>query len=314
MAPYSETLPGTRTPPLARQRSFRATRTRVTATLRALLRKALREPLLHFVAAGLALFLIGELHSGRTDLHRIVSTPQRETRLANQYALQFGRQPDSRTLQQLVDADSHDEILLREGLALGLDKDDEIVRRRIIQKMQFLLEDLRPPAEPDEVQLAAFYHAHPDRYTLPSRATFSHIYFSADSGDPAARQRALTALDHLSSGPGRAPELGDPFPDLHDFSSYGHEQIERLFGPGEFTEAVFSAPVGHWVGPLKSAYGQHLLYVQSREAAQVRLLTAVHDQVRADYLLEAQGQANKEAFRQLARKYNIIRSPSEPPP
>lgn len=301
MAPHSEILPGTQGRPQDMPSG-------------ALLRKALREPLLHFVAAGLVLFLIGELHKGRTDLHRIVITPQRETRLANQYALQFGRHPDSRTMRKLVDADTHDEILLREGLALGLDKDDEIVRRRVIQKMQFLLEDLRPPAEPDEAQLEAYYHAHPDRYTLPARASFSHIYFSADSGDSAARQRALAALHDLPSDSGRAPQLGDPFPDLYDFSTYGHEQIERLFGAGEFTEAVFSAPVGHWFGPFKSAYGQHLLYVQSRESAQARPLIVVRDQVRADYLMDTQGQANNEAFRQLARKYTVVRDGSERSP
>ena len=86
--------------------------------------------------------------------------------------------------------DVHDEILYRQGLALKLDQDDMIVRRRVVQKMQFLMQDLNPPAEPTVAQLQAYYDAHAAKYIKPPRATFSHIYFSADT--PAMRRNART--------------------------------------------------------------------------------------------------------------------------
>ncbi len=276
--------------------------------LTGLCRKALREPLVHFLAGGLLLFMLGEALHERTDPHRIVVTRQHEAQLLNRYALQFGARPDARAMDELLKSDVHDEILLREGLALGLDKDDEIVRRRIIQKMQFLLEDLHPPPEPTPVQLQDYYRAHSDRYVVPARATFTHVYFSAERGDTGALSRAEAALDVLAAARGRAPGLGDPFADLYDFSHYSREQVYRLFGHTDFSESVFSVPPGKWAGPFKSAYGWHLLYVQSREAPQTQPLSVARDKVRADYLLDAQSRSNETAFSTLARKFTIVRN------
>jgi hypothetical protein len=273
-----------------------------------LCRKTLREPLVHFFAGGLFLFVLGEALHERTDPHRIVVTPQHEAQLSNRYALQFGARPDARTMDELMKSDVHDEILFREGLALGLDKDDEIVRRRIIQKMQFLLEDLHPPPEPTTAQLQDYYRAHSDSYVLPARATFTHVYFSAERGDADARSRAEAALDLLSAGQGRAPGLGDPFSDLYDFSHYAREQVYRLFGHTDFSDSVFCVVPGKWVGPFKSAYGWHLLYVQSREVPQTQPLSTVRAKVRSDYLLDTQSRSNETAFGALEHKFTIVRN------
>ena len=270
--------------------------------------KALAEPLLHFVAAGALLFLAGQAIRARSDTHRIVITPQREAQLANRYALQFGTRPDQSMMRELVKSDVHDEILFREGLAMGLDKDDEIVRRRIIQKVQFLLEDLQVPQEPDAGQLQAYYRSHAAQYQLPPRASFSHVYFSLDRGDASARSRAQAALRTLElSAPERAPRPGDPFPDSYDFADYSQAQVEHLFGPTPFAAGVFSVPTGKWAGPFKSAYGWHLIYVQSRAAAREQPFATVGDKVRADYLLDSQKRANDSAFTTLARQFTVGR-------
>lgn len=275
-------------------------------------RKIVREPLVHFIVAGLALFVGGEALRGRSDNHRIVVTAERKAQLVKRYVLQFGTRPDTATLNELVKSDIHDEMLFREGLALGLDKDDEIVRRRIIQKMQFLMEDLHAPPEPALSQLDAYYRAHTERYVRPARATFTHIYFSAAGGDPRARTRALAALEKISAAPQqqaaslRAREVGDPFPDLFDFVQYDRDQVERLFGRTDFAAAVFGTTPGKWVGPLRSAYGWHLLYVESRDEARVQPLTAVRDRVRADYLRDSQTRSNEMAFSALAGKFTVV--------
>jgi parvulin-like peptidyl-prolyl isomerase len=268
--------------------------------------KAVREPLVHFLAAALVLCIAGEFHRRQADTYRIVVTPQREALLASRYALQFGQRPNSVMLARLVERDLDDEILYRQGLALGLDKDDEIVRRRIIQKMRFLLQDLSAPAEPSDAELQAYYQAHADRYSKPARVTFSHLYFSPDRGDKQAQARAQQALDDLSKEPTSKTDPGDPFPDLSHFSAYEPEQVQRLFGQTEFSDAVFSAPANRWSGPYRSGYGWHLIRVDARQETVRQALSTVQDQVRTDYLLDAQTRANIAAFNHLAREFSVV--------
>ena len=258
------------------------------------IRRCVREPLLHFVSMGLLLFIASQIHRAYTDPFRIIVTPQREAQLARHYALQFGTKPDTATTAQLIEHDVEEEILFRRGLALGLDKDDEIVRRRIVQKMRFLLQDLQAPPEPRDADLDAYYQAHAERYVTPPRVTFSHIYFSDEA-------RALRA---------GSADRGDPFPDLNHFSAYDPQQVQRLFGRTEFSQAVFRAPLQRWVGPYRSAYGWHLLRVDSREEATQQPLSAVHDRVRTDYLLDEQQRANQAAFNDVAREFTVVHTKS----
>lgn len=270
-------------------------------------RRVLREPLFHFVVIGLVIFAAGLGYRRETSLYRIEVTPARTAEVAHAYALQFGAQPDARTLQGLLQRDLQDEMLYRQGIALKLDKDDQIVRRRVIQKMQFLMQDLAPPAEPTPDALQAYFEAHAARYVTPARATFTHIYFSPDrSGDAAARRRAQAVLRTLSDGVTRAQQRGDPFPDLYDYSAFEPEQAVRLFGDTPFSHAVFTAPVGRWSGPYRSGYGWHLLYVEARQPPARPALSDVLVRVRADYLQDEQGTQNGRALQALARKFTVV--------
>jgi hypothetical protein len=272
------------------------------------LRRIAAEPLTHFIVLGAALFIAGQIYQADTQTYRIVVTPGRVRQLADAYAAQFGQRPDPRSLEQLVQRDVDDEMLYREGMALKLDQDDEIVRRRIVQKTQFVLQDLSPPDEPTDTQLSSYYAAHAAHYVTQPRATFTQIFFSADNGgDAAAQARAGAALRALPPGVTRAPERGDAFPDDYDFAAYEPEQVQRLFGQTPFAAAVFSAPVGHWAGPFRSGYGWHLVYVSALQAPTQPPLADVHDRVRADYLQDAQDAANKAAFDKLAARFSVVR-------
>jgi peptidyl-prolyl cis-trans isomerase C len=273
-----------------------------------LARRVVTEPLFHFMVAGALLFAAGRIYQDQTSIYHIVVTQAHVAQLANTYALQFGAPPDPRTLEALVRRDTNDEMLYREGLSLKLDRDDEIVRRRIVQKMQFLMQDLNAPSEPSQAQLERYFRAHASRYVTPPRVTFSHIFFSADrNGDAAARARAAAVLAKLSSATTRAPDRGDPFPDLYDFSAYEPEQVYRLFGHTPFADAVFSASPGHWVGPVRSGYGWHLIFIDARQALAHPALATVREAVRTDYLQDAQERTNKAAFDVLAQKFTVIR-------
>jgi peptidyl-prolyl cis-trans isomerase C len=265
------------------------------------------EPLVHFLALGLVLFVFMQASGRQHDPHRIEVTRAHVAQLERNFALQFGRPPDPTTLEALVQRDIHDEILVREGLLLHLDKGDEIVRRRVVQKEQFLL-DANAPQEPSTEQVKAYYLANAARYGAPASVTFSHIYFAiGPDGEQAAGQRARQALASLSDATERAPDRGDAFPDLYDFSSYDQEQVARLFGHTQLADAVFTAPLSHWSGPFRSAYGVHLIRVSARTTAAVRPFAEARDEVRADWLRDAQDRASAAAFDTLARRFVVVR-------
>jgi hypothetical protein len=140
--------------------------------------------------------------------------------------------------------------------------------------------------------------------------TFSHLYFSSERGEEAARARALQTLHEIGSNRRPAEELGDPFPDLSHFAAYDAKQVHRLFGQTEMADAAFAVPSGRWAGPYKSVYGWHLIHVDYRQDAAHQSFTAVRDKVRTDYLLDAQDRANRQAMSQLAREFTVVRAKS----
>ncbi len=188
-----------------------------------MLRKLAREPLVHFLLAGLALFAMAEWHRRATDPYRIVVDEAKLTELRNAYEAEFGSPPAPAVMPKLIDDYVAVEVLFREGVARGLDRDDEIVRRRVIQKVRFLEEDMALPGEPSEADLRAWYDANRARYAEPERISFSHIFFAADAGNEAeVRARAESVRARLSPATERAPELGDSFPDLFRFRPLQH--------------------------------------------------------------------------------------------
>jgi hypothetical protein len=273
------------------------------------IRRMLSEPLLHFVVVAIVVVVAARAYERRHDEFRIVMTDDRVTQLAASYQQQFGVEAGPELRGRLVQSDFEDEVLYREALALHLDKDDEIIRRRLIQKMKFLTQDQHAPAEPTRAQLQAFFDAHRDQYLSKPSATFTHVFFASDTNDDqSGRTRALSELARLKhSNVPRAPGAGDGFPDRYDFSSYEPDQVARLFGRSEFLQAVFSAPIGEWVGPVRSAYGWHLLRVAARQASAIPSFNAVQDKVRRDFLESAQDAANRAALDRMRRQFTLVR-------
>ena len=277
--------------------------------LRVILRRALREPLVHFVAIAAVLVGAERIYAIRNDRFRVVMTAQRVNQLAQSYRLQFGVEPGPDLREALVQKDFEDEVLYRQALSLRLDQADEIIRRRLIQKMQFISQDQHAPSEPTPAQLEAYFAARADRYRKSPAATFTHVFFSTDEdSDAGARSRAAALLDGLSrTGALRAPAAGDVFPDRYDFSLYEPQQAARLFGETPFSRAVFSVPVGRWTGPFRSAYGWHLLRIDARTPATDPPLDQVRDRVRADYLRDAQEAANAAALEAMKKPFTLVR-------
>ncbi|MCJ2186026.1 peptidyl-prolyl cis-trans isomerase [Novosphingobium beihaiensis] len=268
-----------------------------------------REPLTHFLIVGLVFWLAAAHYRTVTDGHRIEVTRQTAERLTAGYRAEYGAAPSPARLEQLVDQYVTGEILYREGMARGLAERDEIVRRRVIQKTAFLEDGTGNPPAPTQAALEAWYRAHAADYAAPGRVRFSHVFFAITPGDEAkARARAAAVLRQLDPATVRAPDEGDPFPDLYDFTGFGPDEARRLFGDSEMATALFAAPAGRWSGPFRSAYGWHLVRVSAAEPGHAQPFEAVRGRVLADWTENARNQAGNRRMAALRARYTVVRS------
>jgi parvulin-like peptidyl-prolyl isomerase len=272
--------------------------------------RILREPLLHFLVLGALVFGAARLFDSDSGRYRIDAGPAQRARIEATYRQQYGVSPTPAQLKYLLDQYVRSEILFREGLALGLDREDEIVRRRVVQKIEFLNEDTQAEETPSEVELEHFFAAHRNRYATPASVSFVQVYFSADrGGEAAARTRAegvLTLLQEGSHDAAPAARSGDTFANGTDFEAVNATDAASLFGDSPFSAALFTASVGEWAGPFRSGYGWHLLHVASREASRPPSFEAVKNRVQADYVADARERRNEAEFRRLASKYQVL--------
>ena len=273
--------------------------------------KWLKEPLLHFLVIGALLFgLYSLLNPGEENVadNRIIVSAGDIERLSANWAKSWNRPPTASELQGLVDAYIREEVYYREALALGLDRNDTILRRRMMQKMEFLSNDLADLSIPDEAALNQHLRANQEKYEQPPRISFSHIYFSFDKRGNRILDDANKVLTdvRVSADPvTRLPEQGDPFMYPYDFASETPFEIARLFGQG-FAEQIFQLETGDWQGPVQSGYGLHLVRVNEKVAAQTPELASVIDKVRADLMFEQRQITNKKIYEGFKGRYEIV--------
>ena len=267
------------------------------------------EPFLHFVLLGAAIFCLSHYFEEHALFTRITIAQDEVRSLAAKYRLQYGSAPSPSQLQGLVDNFIKEEIFYRQALKLGLNVDDEIIRRRLVQKYEFLIQDLATPAEPTETQLWEYYRQHLDRYMFPPTATFTQIYFSTDArGDRGARDAAQALASILNrSSAARAADQGDRFPGPADFASVSREELSRVFGAEGLAGDIFSVEINHWSAPLRSGFGWHIVYVVSRQPSRKASFSEVRENVRLDYIDTERARSNSVAFAKLRERFHIVR-------
>src|SRR5262245_45156550 len=284
------------------------------------MRRLLREPLLHFLLIGAALFAVYRVASpgagGAEPSRQIQLTLDDLSQLTLGFESQWRRPPNAEELQRLVENKIQEEVLYREALAMGLDKDDTIVRRRMAQKMGFLAEDVASAHEPTGDELRAWYAANTAEFALPARSSFRHLYFSPDKRGARARDDAAAALARLSGQPQdakRAATLGDPFMFQNYYGDRTTEQLAKEFGP-KFAEAVAALAPGAWQGPIESGYGWHLVFVDTVVPGRVPAFEEVEPDVKIAWLAAAKERARAEAYAAMRAKYTVLlpAPPAEP--
>jgi len=267
------------------------------------LRLLIYEPLVWFLLAGALIFLANEWLSNSTNQSLTIEISEGQVQsLMDKWQVQMGRPATKQELSSLIEDHIREEVLYREAMELGLDREDTIIRRRLAQKMSFLIEDTLKETQVSESRLAEYFARQQSKYLIPVLYTFTHLYFSDAEQDPVLR--AEDALQQLTKGADPV-NLGDPFMLSRSYAQRSHEEIARLFG-AEFAGALGSiSPHEMWQGPLSSAYGSHLVLLETRLDPTMPDLEDVMDRVRVDYLAEQRRKLNEESYRDLRARYQI---------
>ena len=271
-----------------------------------------REPLIHFLMLGAILFgayaYVERKHGGPEQSKQIELTIGDISQLVQVFRSQWRRDPTPEELRQLVEDKAREEILYREALALGLDKDDTIVKRRMAQKMQFLAEDVAAAREPTVEELGTWYEANRDQFAFPPRVSFRHLYFSPDRRQAGARDDAAAALTKLAGQPedsNLAATLADAFMFQEYYRDRTPEFLGKEFGPN-FALTVTKLSPGSWQGPVESGFGWHLVFVDTLIPGRVPAFEEVEADVKKAWLAEQKALAWQKAYQDLRAKYIVL--------
>lgn len=276
------------------------------------LRSIVREPLVHFALIGMALFMVfgqmAPLDAGGT---KIVISQAAVDDLARQYAGLWGRPPGSRQLASLVEANVRDEILYREGMALGLGRDDALIKRRVRQKLEIMLEEAAATAPPSDADLADYMARNPRRFMQPSLVSFEQIYFAFD--EPGDVEQRLAAARAAADRGTDVAALGDATLLPRRGTGVSIDLVARDFGAG-FAEELRNTPLDRWSGPLRSAYGVHLVRVTERTPPRLPSLATVRSVVAREWENDRRKRALEVNYRRLRDAYVVVIEAKQPLP
>ena len=271
-----------------------------------------KEPLVHFLALGAFIFVLDGLLAGSSrepeQGRRVVVDAERVAWLLEGWTRQWRRPPTEAELRGLIEAHIREEVLYREALTMGLDQDDTIVRRRVVQKLEFLTEDMAAQSEPTDEQLTKYLEENRDRYQVPERMTFTHIYFSTDDRGAKAEEHArsvLAELQALPRPPDRAPERGDRFMLQTDFDLKTEQEVALRMGR-EFARDLFALESDAWEGPIGSGYGLHLVRVHERVPGREPELDQIRKRIVNDFTREQRQKASDDLYARLRAQYEIV--------
>ena len=270
--------------------------------------KLLREPLIHFLLLGGLLFaLYSFLNKDEVDPadYTIHITQSDVDRLVKAYQKNWNSLPDSATLAAIIDDEIKTELLYREALRMNLDHNDEIIRRRLKQKYEFLVKDLVSLDQVTEEELQSFYKEHTHLYQRPSAISFHQIYFSPDQRrNPQQDAQTLFAQVHNQKASASFEQNGDNFHLPNHFVRKDKESVRQAFGK-QFADALFQINQQGWVSPIPSGYGYHLVNIDTIVPPQALSFDQVKERIEQDWQQQQQVLYNERLFENLRSQYKI---------
>ena len=268
------------------------------------MKRLISEPLFQFFLLGLGLFIanhVWESRVARADYTIHVSAAEIE-RQAAIFATENRRQPTDEDIKALLFAHVEEQVLMREAERLGLAEDDTIIRRRLAQKMRFMIEDGAPLAPPADAELEAWFQDRIAQFTPPEKRSFSHVYLSPETQGENIEANAKALLSQITDD--NWENLGDPFILNRNYVGLSPAEIRRDFG-SSFAADLFAIEPGGWAGPISSAYGLHLVRIDNRQASVKPEFSDVKDEVLKAWQEQTRRQANQDRLTELLEQYTV---------
>lgn len=276
--------------------------------------KLLREPLLHFLLLGAVIFAIYGLVSRHSAAKpgEIVITRGKIENLVTGFTRTWQRPPSQEELQGLIRDYVREEVAYREALAMGLDRDDTIIRRRLRQKWEFLSDNLATQAEPTDADLQTFLQSHPDNFKTETTFTFRHVYLNPQAHGANLARDAVRLLAKLGHAADTADlnSIGDPFILEHQFEKVPVTEIKKMFGE-QFTSGLAAMKTGQWQGPVQSGYGSHLVFVCERTEGHLPALAEIRSEVQREWANAKRFESEEKLYQALLNHYTVRIEPPE---
>lgn len=268
--------------------------------------RVFKEPLLAFLLLGGIIFYVFQQVSGDSipDKAEIVVTEGNIQALSTGFEKVWQRQPSDKELVGLIQYYVREEVLYREALAMGLDREDVIIKRRLRQKIEFLTEDIADLDKPSEQELQAYLTAHQEKYQIPTRYSLRQIFFNTSKRGEAALVDAKALLKTLQARDSDISNLGDRLMVQQHFENQTEREIERVMG-SEFSSSLRQFPTGSWLGPVRSGFGLHLVRIDQRTDGKASQLSEVREQVIRDWTSNKRKQINEAFYETLRKRYDV---------
>jgi len=268
----------------------------------------LKEPFFHFLLIGVGLFLLHGVTTApsKKEEKNIEITTADVDRIVLLWEKRRKRPPTQKELDELIDKRIHEEVLYREALAMGLDKDDPIIRQLLAQKVEYISNDFITINTPEDNVLQNYLNVHSSKYKLPGKISFKQIYFKPVKHDASIKREAKQLLRELNQENNdlNISTLGDNFLYGTNFVNRREYEIKRLFGK-VFTKEIFKLEKGKWMGPLESDCGLHIVYIDNKSVSRVAPLERVRESVLQNWISDERKKAKHAYIENLTKQYVI---------
>ena len=272
------------------------------------MKRILKEPLVHFLLLGAAIFLVYSVASKHStgEPGKIVITQGQLESMLDGFTQTRQRPPTQDEWEGLIRDRVRQEVFYREALALDLDKDDLIIRRRLQQKMEFISDGAAAQAQPIDAELNTYLQSHPNSFRVDQQFTFRQVFLNPDKRGKNLASDASQLLAQLNQDGGKTDisKLGDPIMVDNDYHALPASEAGRIFGD-KFASSLARLPLGQWHGPVESAYGVHLVLVSEHVGGRAPALSEVHDAVRREWDEAHRAEANDRFYAELLKHYTV---------
>lgn len=269
------------------------------------MKKLLKEPLVHFVLIGIFLFVLyGVVNKDKSDGEVILLDQSDVDKIIASWEMQWKRVPTEDELKNLLEQNIKQEIFYQEALKMNLDHNDEIIKRRLSQKMQFLSNDIASLKVPTEDDLQLFFKANSEKYVVPGTYSFYQIIFSPDKRNNPTGDAEKVLSEFKNASFDEMKDKGDQMPFAYFMADVNKNDIAYQLG-SMLSEGFEQIPLNQWHGPITSSFGEHLIYITSKTDERIPDLAEVKKEVLLDFEYDQQQKTNEAIIKELKKKYNI---------